>query len=290
MIGIRQKKAPSEMLMTEGATTNKNPPRHLYTVMGVIENVLGSILIGLFFACILYGVATLQAFMYMQMYPDDSRLVKYLVATVWVLETLHTGFCMQFMYAYVIWNFGNTEFMGGIYWSGGLTIFLAVLIQVTVQCFYIRRLWVLSNHSVAFTIPLVTLSVGMGSSACIDVIVASVLIYYLKRGRSGLRRSDNMLVWLSVYAVNTGALTSAVSVLTVVTFAVQKESLVFLALGVMQSKLYANSFLGSLNARQHIRNMLSEYPTIELSNSSQFKTTVPVLWPIACVWSDIKIF
>ncbi|OBZ69394.1 hypothetical protein A0H81_10676 [Grifola frondosa] len=126
----------------------------------------------------------------------------------------------------------------------------------------------------------------MGSSACIDVIVASVMIYYLKRGRSGLTRSDNMLVWLSVYTVNTGALTSFFSVLIVIMFAVQKESLVFAALVEMQSKLYANSFLGSLNARQHIRNKLSEnsgYPTIELSNRSQFKTTVPVPWPTACI-------
>ncbi|OBZ69416.1 hypothetical protein A0H81_10683 [Grifola frondosa] len=278
------------------------------------------------------------------------------VATVWILETIHTGFCMQYMYVYVIWNFGNAEFMGGLYWNGGVSIFVLLLedelvntgthcqlivivglfIQVTVQCFYIRRVWVLSNHSFAFTIPLVflvlcrfgmtpslsnlyaspasttvyielkvdvatttftyllpewaafrsktgplvTLSSGMGSSACIDVIVASVMIYYLKRGRSGLTRSDNMLVWLSVYTVNTGALTSFFSVLIVIMFAVQKESLVFLALVAMQSKLYANSFLGaasSLNARQHIRNMLSEnsvYPTIELSSSSQFNTTV----------------
>ncbi|OBZ69402.1 hypothetical protein A0H81_10656 [Grifola frondosa] len=116
----------------------------------------------------------------------------------------------------------------------------------------------------------------MGSSACIDVIVASVLIYYLKRGRSGLRRSDNMLVWLSVYAVNTGALTSAVSVLTVVMFAVQKRE--FGLPGVGRG---AKQIVCELIPWEHIRNMLSEYPTIELSNSSQFKTTVP---------SEIKIF
>ncbi|OBZ69443.1 hypothetical protein A0H81_10661 [Grifola frondosa] len=114
--------------------------------------------------------------------------------------------------------------------------------------YYLLPEWAVFRFKIG---PLVTLSCGMGSSACIDVIVASVMIYYLKRGRSALTRSDNMLVWLSVYTVNTGALTSAISVLTIIMFAVQKESLVFLALGAVQSKLYANSFLGSLNDAHH---------------------------------------
>ena len=94
----------------------------------------------------LYGMTTLQAFIYYQTYPNDSRALKYLVrSSTWywifpshfvhdlsigccclvspllsslvalllivalfrILETVHTGFCMQFMYSYLVKGFGN---------------------------------------------------------------------------------------------------------------------------------------------------------------------------------------
>ncbi|OBZ76860.1 hypothetical protein A0H81_03441 [Grifola frondosa] len=109
----------------------------------------------------------------------------------------------------------------------------------------------------------------------IDVAVASILIYHLRKGRNGWKSSDGMLTWLSVYTINTGALTSIFSVITVLLFATEKNSIIFMAFVEMQSKLYANSFLGSLNARQHIRNKYNDQSSFALSSRSQFKAAAP---------------
>ncbi|OBZ69435.1 hypothetical protein A0H81_10669 [Grifola frondosa] len=256
------------------------------------------------------------------------------VATVWVLETLHTGFCMQFAYAYVIWNFGNAEFMGGIYWSGGLALFLAVLIQVTVQWF-VSSIMFPSSMLISYSLipastsgafgslyisqyrpsilnfddrgipcalslwydpiaanPLVTdrsspmpirfwhgyAQCWYGSSACIDVIVASVLIYYFKRGRSGLARSDNMLVWLSVYTVNTGALRALSPCLLSSCSRCRRRVWSSWRWERCKANCNANSFLGSCHPAertsahpQHAQRVSHD----RALESSQFKTTVP---------------
>ncbi|OBZ72791.1 hypothetical protein A0H81_06960 [Grifola frondosa] len=79
--------------------------------------------------------------------------------------------------------------------------------------------------------------------------------------------------------VNTGALTSIISVLSVILFATEPHSLAFLALTTIQSKLYSVSFLGSLNARQRIRNNMQSspqvFPSVEFSDRNTMPATSP---------------
>ncbi|OBZ76340.1 hypothetical protein A0H81_03474 [Grifola frondosa] len=243
--------------------------------------------IGLCVTCILYGITTLQTFNYIQTYKEDPPLLKAMVSAVWVAETLQTIFSIQYMYMYVIRHFGDVVFMSRIYWSGGVALFFGIVVELIAQSFYIRRIWILSGRSVTTTAPLaflvvcrfgfgtatsalgyivptwailvvdktavMTVSVGQGCSAIVDIIMASILIYYLRQGRGCCNRSDNMLTLLIIYVVNTGALTSVFSILVAIMFGAQHRTLLFLSLSHIEYKLYANSFLGSLNVRQYIR-------------------------------------
>ncbi|OBZ75968.1 hypothetical protein A0H81_04737 [Grifola frondosa] len=252
-----------------------------------VEDLLGYMLTGICLACILFGVTTVQTFIYTQTYPEDPVLLKIMVIAIWAMQTLQTGFCISFLYMYTVRHFGDMTFLGGIYWTGGVTIYLGTIIQILVLGFYIKRVWMLSNRSkilaapLVFLVfcrfttglatasysyvyptwiifkaakgPLVAIVIGQGSSALMDVSVASILIYYLRKGqRGGWKNSENMASFLIIYIVNTGALTSIFSFVIVITYGVQ-NNLLFMALLEMQYKLYANAFLGSLNARQHIR-------------------------------------
>lgn len=227
------------------------------------------------------------------------------------METFHTIFCIQFIYTYLIHHFGDLPFIGVIYWSGGITVLLGILIALAVHSFYVRRVWILSNGSIPVTgiiaffaicrfgfgiatsilsytinswaifrerkLPLMTLSVGLGSAALVDILAALALSFYLKRGRSGMQQSDSRINLLMLYTVNTGTLTSIVSILTVILFVAQPKSLAFLGLVEIQSKLYANSFLASLNARRHIRAKFNttQFTSVELAQSKppQFRST-----------------
>ncbi|KAI0637551.1 hypothetical protein C8Q77DRAFT_374311 [Trametes polyzona] len=255
--------------------------------MGLVDEMVGALLIEVCLACILYGVTTLQMFIYYQTFSNDSRFLKGVVGTVWVLESVHTALCMEMVYAYTVTHFGDFEFMGRIYWGAGASILVGVFISALVHGFYIRRVWIMSSGSIAITAfitilalcrfgcgigsfvlslettewapfraqvsPLVTIALGLGCASAVDVLVSLTLSYYIQRDRgkweSGSQESDSRIDTILIYAVNTGAITAIASLLSVILFATQKQSLVFLGLVEIQSKLYANSFLGSLNVR-----------------------------------------
>ncbi|KAI0648844.1 hypothetical protein C8Q79DRAFT_947692 [Trametes meyenii] len=270
---------------------------------------IGGLLIEVFIACMLYGITTLQSFMYYQKYPGDVLSLKLLVATVWALETVHTVFCMQFLYAYLIEGFADYAYFLQINWGIGVTVITSAGIALCVQGYYVWRVWCVSSKSWLWTLiigvfalaraafgigstilsyvypdwitfrdtksSLITISGGLGSAALVDMLVALTLSYYLNKGRSSWHKESNSKInTILLYAINTGALTGTASLLCVILFATQKQSLVFLGLVEIQAKLYANSFLGSLNARAHIRsknNPAAQYPSFEFSSNNGFR-------------------
>ncbi|KAI0364763.1 hypothetical protein BV20DRAFT_1029224 [Pilatotrama ljubarskyi] len=273
------------------------------------EPLIGGLLIEVFFAFILYGVTCLQTFMYFQKYSGDSSTLKALAAAVWLLETVHTGFCMQFVYAYLVAGFGDSANMMNINWGIGITVLSSAGVSLCVQGYYTWRIWIISGKSVASAViigfflflrvalgiastvfsyiypqwdvfrhtteSLVTVSGGIGCAALVDLLVACMLIFYLKRGRHVWHKESNTMVnRILLYSVNTGAITGTTSLLCVILFAVKKTSLVFLGLVTVQTKLLANSLLGSLNARSHIRSKGSK-PVYASSSSGGFRIRSP---------------
>ncbi|KAI0637631.1 hypothetical protein C8Q77DRAFT_1048927 [Trametes polyzona] len=275
----------------------------------------GGMLIEIFIACILYGITTLQTFIYWQKYQNDAPSLKFMVrrSRRRILETVHTGFCMQVVYSYLISNFGEVEYFLNINWCVGLTPSRGLSHGLTVPSFYVKRVWIMSNKAklltsfiafitvcrigfgigstiLSYHFPqwiefrahkssLATVSGGLGAAALVDVLVALTLSFYLTRGRSSWQKASNSKInIIMLYAVNSGAITASASVLSVILYATQTHSLVFLGLVEIQGKLYANSFLGSLNARAHIRNKANaaQYPSFEFSSSNGgFRAVAP---------------
>ncbi|KAJ7331388.1 hypothetical protein DFH08DRAFT_966399 [Mycena albidolilacea] len=76
------------------------PPSNMY-------ETYGSLLIGAFFAIFLQGMLTVQAYIYYESFPTDSKKLKSLVAVVWVLDLAHLIFICHLVYHYLIANWGN---------------------------------------------------------------------------------------------------------------------------------------------------------------------------------------
>ncbi|KAI0076925.1 hypothetical protein K474DRAFT_1662308 [Panus rudis PR-1116 ss-1] len=252
-----------------------------------IQDVFGGTLIEIALSMILYGITLTQTYVYYLNYPDDSLWLKLHIAAVTVVETIHTIFIIHMSYAYLITDFGHLEELERIVWSAGGSATLGMVIVALVQGFYIRRIWILSgkNKPLTFTIaalafvrvvfglatstltlllgtwdtfrshkgPLFTLATGLSLSALVDLLIAVTLMYYLHRSRTGLKHTDHLIRSLMAYIVNTGAITMIVSIAIVLTFVFLKGSLLFAGLVQMSSKLYANSLLGTLNARNLLR-------------------------------------
>ncbi|KAK7693080.1 hypothetical protein QCA50_002645 [Cerrena zonata] len=103
-------------------------------------------------------------------------------------------------------------------------------------------------------------------SAVIDGIIAISMIFLLRRNQAGFNHAmDSVLRWIIVYSVNTGAVTTVVSVIIAITYSTLKENMVFLGLVALTAKLYANTLLGMLNARRMMRNKASASAEINAS-------------------------
>ncbi|KZT21261.1 hypothetical protein NEOLEDRAFT_766707 [Neolentinus lepideus HHB14362 ss-1] len=254
--------------------------------MAIVQDVGGTFLVSLFIAAILYGVSILQTFIYYQNYPSDRLTLKTLVAVICFIETAHTAFCVDFIYNYLITNFGNESHLSEIYWSVGVTVIFGILMSGVAHSFYIRRVWIMSQHNIPLTLllvilalgrfvfgitaatllytvpnwnefhsqrlPLSTLAVGLSSGAAADIVVATSLIVSLKRQRTGFESTNSSIKLLMAYVIHTGLITSVVGVLILITYASIHRQLVFMGLVEIQSKLYANTLLASLNARAYV--------------------------------------
>ncbi|KAM5544304.1 hypothetical protein V8D89_001964 [Ganoderma adspersum] len=252
------------------------------------ESFFGGLLVMGFIACMLYGITILQAFMYYQMYSNDTLPLKCLVIWVFFLDTSHTAFCITLLYYYLVANFGNTAAWKSLNWiyvrriwfvsrkARLLTGFLSFIVfsrlcfglggtfcvcvvassvfrSELINIFDSLNFTLWSNFKAhAYTLPIVSLSLSLGAFA--DLLIAITFSTYLLRGRNQYSRASRTVAnMLTLYAINTGAATATTSVVSVIVYGSVRSSLAFLGLSEMGAKLYANSFLGSLNSRTFLR-------------------------------------
>jgi len=251
-----------------------------------LEDTYGAALIGLIASAVLYGITLLQTYQYWRKYPDDGRLIKFLVVFLWFLDTLHLLLCTTSIHTYLIANYMNPAALGQSNWAMNLQTDCNGLIGLIVECFFARRLWMLSRNpflvgvivvlafvhfglGVYFTVQgfiLVDLakfseliwvtSAGLGSAAAADLIIAISLCYYLMKNRTGITRTDSIITTLIGYSITAGILTGIIAFLCVVLFAVMPTNYIWLAFFWSIGKLYVNSFLASLNSRKGLRECL----------------------------------
>ncbi|CAL1703620.1 unnamed protein product [Somion occarium] len=291
-------------LLQEAA--RKQPPIHAGTTRIWRQvNFMGGYIMSLCIAFTLYGMTTAQAYIFMLNSKKDSTFLKTVVATVWFLETIHTVFMLRQIYYLTIVGFGDIAIITTVDWSIGVFLVAEDCIIAIVQGFYIRRIWILCGKRVLPTIGLVLLLLAcvgfhmtaaaftfvadtwvdfqtlFGATLCVEVsnalsaaldgIIAAVMIFILNKSMTGFKRTDSILRWLMAYSVNTGLLTMIVSVSIAIVYSRDRESLIASGLTTISGKLYANSFLGLLNARDLMRSKGQQSTTTPVLDTSSFE-------------------
>jgi len=242
----------------------------------------------------------MQAFFYFRTYEHDSRKLKMTVALLVVLETAHAAMSMWVMDDYLVVNYGNMAVLESATWSSVSTYTLGLLIDFYVYLYFTWRIWlftksiwivvlmsVLSISRTAISIGAAVLSVLnstwnnylasartlllVGNMLFIvgDTFSACAMAYHLTKfktwahalPRSQPRRIDVLLNRLLIFAVATGALTSLVDVVALILTLTQPQSLAFLSAVLVQTRLYANSLLASLNIRNATSRVFDDVST-----------------------------
>ncbi|KAH9855830.1 hypothetical protein C2E23DRAFT_552397 [Lenzites betulinus] len=246
----------------------------------------GAVLVGGLVALFLSGAVLLQVVLYCQMYPLDSRKVKCMVALIWILDCIHSVMVGIANWQNLVANFGKFDGLDGITWSVAVTVALTATTTFLVHCFFSYRIHTLSRSNWWITAPLFSLAtirlvaagvstsemlrlksfsqfvdrysyvftLGLSTSTLLDILITGTLCYYLRQRRSGLERMDHVIGMLTLYTVENGMLTCITTAISLVCWLAMPHNLIFLGLHLAISKMYANSFLASLNARRALSN------------------------------------
>ncbi|KJA16957.1 hypothetical protein HYPSUDRAFT_46878 [Hypholoma sublateritium FD-334 SS-4] len=284
-------------------------------MVAIIDNTLGAVFIGFAIACTVFGMLISQAISYFRNYPGDKSIFKILVVVILILETVDQCFIGHLVYFYGISNYLNPIVFeqAKTTWSLILQLTVGAVVGAIVKVYFGFRVWRFSDRNIwvtglimilalgqlglafAFTVEAFRLpsifavhqiqalgTVSLGVGVITDIITAGALCFFLNRLRTGLQSSDNLVNALCNYAINTGVLTSTVSVAVLVLYnAGPANNLYFIATYFTLSKLYAISFMATLNSRRNIsgRGTDRQGNTTNHTNLFHLGTRMPSMGP-----------
>ncbi|KAH7872832.1 uncharacterized protein C8R40DRAFT_1173231 [Lentinula edodes] len=104
----------------------------------------------------------------------------------------------------------------------------------------------------------VVASLALATGALADFLIAVALCYYLRKLRTGYREPDSLLNSLVQYALNTGALTSTMSILTLVLYDARTSTFQYMGVYFVLSKMFAVSFMCALSTRKQVTGKIGD--------------------------------
>ncbi|KAF9008193.1 hypothetical protein BDZ89DRAFT_1144247 [Hymenopellis radicata] len=220
----------------------------------------GPHILAYFFNWGLYGVLTVQVYLYYTAFPNDRWGSKALVYLVYVLELLQTIILTRMR----------------LTWFG--VPVLTAIASGLVQSFFGWRIYMLSNSKVAAVVvwALALVQCGAGTAQGIwasslktselpqvtrptlitwlltaavnDVIIAVLLTIYLSRRKSGMSETDALVTRIIRLVVETGTLTAVLAVVTIVLFFVPGPAY-YTIIADSIGKVYSNNLMVMFNRR-----------------------------------------
>jgi len=249
------------------------------------DNSLGAMLIGVLISTTLFGLTTLQSYLYYLNYGRDRAAFKWLVGILWVLDFVHTIFISHSTYYFLVQQYGNPGALLRGEWSIIMEVAITVVVTLLVQCFFAHRVYKLTHGNlwlsgiivalslthaatgVASTVKLFQIQVfarlpevlGIMSATLIimaanDLFITAVLCWYLRKSQSTFTETQGAIRLLIVYTVETGLLTSIFVTIDAICILTMPNNWIFIGITFSVSKLYANSLLTILNSRHSLQN------------------------------------
>ncbi|KAF8079372.1 hypothetical protein FPV67DRAFT_114439 [Lyophyllum atratum] len=277
-----------------------------------IQRTFGALLVGGIIAAAFSGVVSVQVFAYFKHYPSDLSIIKTLVITVWFLDIFHTVFVSMSLWDHLIDHFGDASRIDFIPWSLALTIALTAILTFLVHCFFVHRIYKLSQNNLFIAVPLgaiaclrlcfaclttvkmITLrslqafvqkytwsfTSGLALSTLLDILITGFLCLFLMVGRKkNVNASINhILDSLMLYAFENGSLTCAATVVSMICWLTMPTNLIFMGLHFVISKFYANSLLATLNTRKHL-NYGYQTRSLSISGGAGGDRGLPIYFP-----------
>ncbi|RPD63685.1 hypothetical protein L227DRAFT_650703 [Lentinus tigrinus ALCF2SS1-6] len=258
------------------------------SVLPYLADTYGTLLIGNILASWLYGFSTLQTYIYYGRSRGDSLVLKGLVGSLWILDSLHTVLISHVVYVFAITNYGNLESLGKPQWSFIAQGIVSGIGDAIVRGVFCYRIWTLSNRNFVITGINILCSVAvlcqdiilwvhgvslppyiriqivyvwlpystLAMSLVADAVIAATMALLLARSQTHFRKVNNVVRTLIMHRVSTGAIAALWVLGFLIAYAALPQSFVFVAFKFTSSKLLFNSLLAMLNSRNMLRDQL----------------------------------
>ncbi|KAJ7578232.1 hypothetical protein C8J56DRAFT_969458 [Mycena floridula] len=253
--------------------------------------LIGPIMVGVIIGVFLYGIATVQSYIYFRSDAcvKDKVWLKVLAACVWFLETLLTILGCSYLYYLTITHFGQYSRLDDVSWSLSGFVVVHCTMVLIVQSFYAWRVRVISGRwlvsviawigSFCRTVLSLTIAVLMHKegiitqfkakypycipfsfslSLTIDMLNTCSICYYLHRSRTEFKATNALIDHVMIWAIETGLIISICAVLMLILEVSRPDWNIWIGFLMFYTKLYSNAFFVSLNGRS----MLREYSSV----------------------------
>ncbi|KAH9035703.1 hypothetical protein EDB84DRAFT_1561132 [Lactarius hengduanensis] len=244
-----------------------------------LAEITAPMILGALWNWTLYGVLVVQTYVYSYNFPGDRTLLKLLVYSVFLVETVQTALTGADLYYWFGSGFGHLDHLT-VHLSGFDVPIIGSIVSLTVQVFFVYRIWVLSGRSSRLSVPThlslaafyggvyayshnkflnvrltKTLAlIWLSGNAMADILIAGSLLFHLgRRRREGGQFSDHALSKLVRLTIETNVLTTTVGIVSLLMIAIYPDKRWFTCPTAILGKLYSNTFLVSLNNRISLR-------------------------------------
>ncbi|KAF8890366.1 hypothetical protein BD779DRAFT_265644 [Infundibulicybe gibba] len=257
----------------------------------------GPLIIGYLLNWGLYGVLSVQVYMYYLGFPRDRAVAKCLVFGLYAVETLQTALVTHDAFMTFGVDYGDVTALDNVLLAGISIPILSGIVSCTVQIFFAYRIFILSRSkllpSVICIIALTQGSAGLaqgvqatktghwselqtdafisctvwltGAAVC-DIIIAISMSYCLSRSETGFRSTQILISKLIRLTIETGCMTAATATADIALFLAFPHSTYHTTPALILAKAYSNTLLVTFNNRLRIVNGGADTSSIGLDS------------------------
>ncbi|KAJ6573233.1 hypothetical protein B0H10DRAFT_2105583 [Mycena sp. CBHHK59/15] len=250
-----------------------------------IGSMAASQLVGALLNYFLYGIMTLQVYVYRLSFPQDKKLIKWLVYGVFFMETLMTGFNGVDIYLWFAAGFGDMLQLSKPLISPFYSSIMGSIIALVVQGFFCYRIYIIKREALWFCVIIAVFSFvqmiggfGAGILAYLpenevnrhnrtlfiylwlvcgmiaNILISGGMAFLLTKARAQHpRRSNDLAKRIVRLVIGTNALSTGFSILSVIIFGSAPNTTYWVGPTLLLSKLYANTLFVTFNNRTFVR-------------------------------------
>lgn len=244
-----------------------------------ITLITGPLLLGYLFNWGLFGILVLQVYIYHLSFPNDSRVIKTLVYSLFFVDCVQTALTTHNAWHFLSKGWGDISVLTNPGWSWIAVPLLSGIVSATVQLFFAWRIWVLSKSvplaglivcialtqgtcamysgirfeiiddvaKIASLFP--TATIWLGGSALCDFIITISMVTFLARASTGFSQTDSVITKLIRMTVETGLVTTTAAITELILFLVYEHNNLHMIPALALAKLYTNTLLATFNSR-----------------------------------------